>query len=84
MAGQVVEDDNVAFAQCRHQLGFSVECERLGAPVSEGRVIDKTLTAGCPPARLAMLVLTEVSSIKASRCRWLAINGWRFTIQICR
>src|SRR6056297_1547495 len=29
-----------------------------------------------------MLVLTEVSSTKAIRSRWLAMKGWRFAIQM--
>src|SRR6056297_998456 len=31
-----------------------------------------------------MLVLTEVSSMKASLSKWLAMKGWRFVIQMWR
>lgn len=96
VAGQVVENDNLAFAQRRHQLGFSVEEEHpsvhrtiddpwgiqpvvaqrtdkgLGAPVSEGRVINQALPARCPT------FWTDC------RSRWLGMKARRFVIQMHR
>mgnify|MGYP006000399797 CR=1 FL=1 len=58
--------------------------ECLDAPMLERCVICQVLSARGPAGGRGMLVLTEVSSMKASLSKCLAMKGWRLPIHMRR